>query len=85
MKVTLTNDFHNTKVTLNGKEQLSGTLSNRWDVRLSAQQVKKARLALCGMDGCSCSGELGTNGKQNYEDVLYLRDGGVKLIDVVED
>jgi hypothetical protein len=53
MKVTLTNNYHNTQVTL----RLKG-------VYLTAGQVKKSQNALCGIKGCTCSGVLGTRGYQ---------------------
>lgn len=53
MIITLTNDFHNTEITLNCKNG-----------KLSAGQVKKAQKALCGMSDCCCSGDIGYRGKQ---------------------
>ena len=51
MRITLTNDFHRTTVNLNLKGD-----------HLSPGQVKRAKLALCGMAGCSCSGAMGNRG-----------------------
>lgn len=49
MLVKLSNDYHNTTVTLRVPEH--GCISKR--------QVRRAELTLCGMDDCSCSGTLG--------------------------
>ena len=53
MKITLTNDFHNTTVNLVATAK-----------RLNAKQVKRAKKALCGIDGCTCSDDLGMRGSQ---------------------
>lgn len=50
---TITNDFHNTSVTVR-------TL----DGRLSARVVARVRRALCGIDGCTCGGDLSERGPQ---------------------
>ena len=54
MKVTLTNDFHHTEVTLLLKSLFP-----------SSHQVRRAKTALCGVKGCTCSGVLGNRGAQN--------------------
>jgi hypothetical protein len=54
--LTLTNDFHNTSVTLRVKGG-----------HLSAGQVARARRELCGVDDCTCSGDVGTRGPQYLE------------------
>ena len=51
--ITLTNDFHNTSVTL----RASGN-------KLSRGQMLKAKRALC-CDGCGCSGDFGYRGPQD--------------------
>lgn len=54
MMITLTNDFHGTKVVLvpqNG--------------RLTARQVKRARNVLCGVADCRCGNDLGARGLQS--------------------
>jgi len=61
-KITLTNDFHNIEVTLR-IEELEGAAIGK----LSANQVKKARRELCGMSDCTCSGDTGCRGNQQYE------------------
>ena len=54
MRVTLTNDFHNSKTTINLKP----------DQHLSARRVKAIKNRLCGVLACTCSGQIGTRGKQ---------------------
>lgn len=71
MKITITNDFHNTAASLNieiGKP-------------LSASQIARARRTLCGIDGCTCGGNLGERGAQNVQiDVRgYRNDGGLDI------
>ena len=56
MKITLTNDFHNTEVALNVKNNL-----------ISAGQIRRANKELCGIDGCTCSDDLGTRGPQDVD------------------
>jgi hypothetical protein len=53
MKVTLTNNFHNTSVTL--------TMASLFP---SVFQVKRARKTLCGVTGCTCSDVMGMRGPQ---------------------
>ena len=73
--ITLTNDFHNTEVTLKDKAG-----------RLSADQVRKAKKALCAA-GCTCSGVAGTRGKQYWGEgkkrqqvwLSERRDGGAEI------
>lgn len=73
--ITLTNDFHNTQITLQDK---AGTLS--------VAQVRKAKKTLCS-EGCTCSGVAGTRGKQfwgegNERQQVWLverRDGGAEI------
>lgn len=55
--VTLTNDFHHTDVTLRVPE--SGILSE--------SQVRRARRELCGIEGCTCGGNLSERGRQTVE------------------
>ena len=51
--ITLTNDFHNTSVSLRPKAARSGALY------ISAGQVRKARRTLCGISGCECGDAAG--------------------------
>lgn len=54
MRRILKNDFHNTEVNLNVKN---------WN--LSANQIKRARKILCGIDGCTCGNVAGMRGSDN--------------------
>lgn len=72
-RITLSNDFHNTEITLHVK-----------DNTISAGQVKKARRELCGISGCTCGNDLGMRGKQQHHvDICQDRDGKIfaRLID----
>jgi hypothetical protein len=61
-KITLSNDFHSTEITLQIKESGGAAIGT-----LSAGQVKKARRALCGISGCTCGDDLGRRGSQENE------------------
>jgi len=67
-RITLTNDFHNTSVTLIAEHV--GSVED-WDgeqaplYRLAPSQIKRAKRALCAK-GCLCSGEMGTRGHQEF-------------------
>jgi|CXWL01.1.fsa_nt_gi hypothetical protein len=73
--ITLTNDFHNTQITLKDK---AGALS--------ASQVRKAKKALC-VEGCTCSDFAGTRGRQYWGEgeerqqvwLYERRDGGGEI------
>jgi hypothetical protein len=69
MKVTLTNDFHGTSVTL--CLPASGIMS-KW-------QMQRARKLLCGIAECTCGGEVGERGRQPGGNVIasvwYSRTG----------
>lgn len=76
-KVKLTNDFHNTSVTLH----LKGSAEDmRCGMYLSDHQIKRARKTLCGVKGCTCGGKVGERGKQNI-DVAYEYDGMIYVYD----
>jgi hypothetical protein len=62
MKITLTNNFHNTSVNINC--EVLSHIHNEATAYPTAGQIKKAKKALCGIDGCTCSGEDGTRGRQ---------------------
>jgi len=66
MKIVLTNDFHNTSVSLIAKEGSIGP-------KLSKNQIKRARKTLCGMARCWCGGPAGERGG-NYR-VITCADG----------
>ena len=53
-RITISNSFHRTEV----------TLSVPWHCRLSRYQIRRARRELCGVDGCQCGGVLGERGQQ---------------------
>ncbi len=59
---TLQNDFHHTEVRVRttGLQHIHGEVT----LRLSRNQIKRAKRELCGIDDCTCSGEVGTRGKQ---------------------
>jgi len=54
-EITLSNDFHMTTVTLRIGP----------DKRLTPGQVRRARMTLCGIDGCTCGGDCGERGPGN--------------------
>lgn len=56
MKITLTNDNHNTSINL----VVAGN-------KLSESQISRARRTLCGCAGCTCSNDLGMRGPQEVE------------------
>ena len=62
MKITLRNDFHNSSVTLNA--DVRSHIHNVATAYLSTGQIRRAKQELCGIDGCTCSGEAGTRGRQ---------------------
>ena len=67
-KLTLTNDFHNTEVTLVPKGNL-----------LSPSQVKRSWRTLCGISGCCCCNEAGARGNQEVE-LEFNQDGSATII-----
>lgn len=63
-RVTLTNDFHNTSTTL-----ICETLSHIYGevtIRPSVNQIRRAKKALCGISGCTCSDDAGCRGPQQH-------------------
>lgn len=67
MSTTLRNDFHNSEVTLRA---VAGQ-------ELSLSQVLRARRILCGIEGCTCGGNLGERGPQDVEvDVIGYDNAG---------
>jgi len=58
-KLNLRNNFHNSEVTLNVELD---KIEEMETIELTANQVKKAQKALCGVKDCQCSGYLGTRG-----------------------
>lgn len=57
MLAIITNDFHLTSCTV--RVPATGVLS--------ARQVKRCRSMLCGIDGCTCGGDLAERGDQFVE------------------
>ena len=68
-KICLTNDFHNTEVSLMARRTPRPEL-----YEITAAQVEKARQTLCGIDGCSCGGFAGERGAQAF--IVEGRGGG---------
>lgn len=69
MKIKLTNDFHNSEV----------TLTIRQDGTVSYNQIKKARKSLCGCNDCLCSGDSGQRGQQEWV-ILSLDDKNYRAV-----
>ncbi len=71
MRITLTNDFHNSSIIL-----YVPTLShihNEIEVQsITKHQAAKARRKLCGIKGCTCGGAFGQRGRQETNG-KYLR------------
>jgi len=64
MKITLTNDFHNTSVNLVVADHEGGDT-----VKISASQYYRARRELCGITDCCCGGT-------RKSDYILDHDGG---------
>ena len=54
--ITLTNDFHNTSVSLRMKSQCP-----------TGSQVRRAKKTLCPIGGCTCSNVMGMRGAQKVK------------------
>jgi hypothetical protein len=65
MQITLTNDFHNTTVTIRAAS-LPHTMT--------VSQTRRVRNALCGRSGCKCGGVRGPQQGLNVEED-YSADG----------
>ena len=65
MKITLTNEFHNSSVVLNA--DVRSHIHNLATAYLTKNQIKKAKSKLCGIAGCTCCGEVGTRGRQELQ------------------
>lgn len=68
-KVVLSNDFHNTEVTLRGP------LNRSRITVLSDGQIKKAYKALCGMDDCQCKTVTGVELDGRHGELDFARVG----------
>lgn len=67
-KLTLTNNFHNTEVTLVPKGNT-----------LSPSQVKRSWRILCGISGCTCCNSAGARGNQEVE-LEFNQDGSAGIV-----
>ena len=75
MRITLTNDFHNTAVNLNCDVQIDAATTDHPKSAIaypSATQIKRAKRELCGSPDCTCSNEAGTRGRQDLPDGTHL-------------
>lgn len=75
LKLTLSNNFHGTSVTLLARSEGKTDLNNYGEeipiVDLSPGQVQRAKRTLCGISGCMCSGSLGLRGPQEQNVAIY--------------
>jgi hypothetical protein len=62
MRITLKNDFHNSAVSLNC--EVLSHIHNVATAYPTLGQIKRAKRELCGISGCTCSGDDGTRGRQ---------------------
>lgn len=76
--VTLTNDFHNTSVRI--RCEVLSHIHNLSTIYPSVGQIKKAKKALCGIDGCTCSGDAGIRGRQEHNDKRLIVDVSSLLV-----
>lgn len=60
MKATLTNNFHNTDVTISPVEIKEGRFAGYYKV--SRATMLRARRTLCGISDCQCGGQFGERG-----------------------
>ncbi len=60
MKVTLTNNFHHTEVTIAPVEIKEGRFAGYHKVMRAT--MMRARRELCGMTDCQCGGQFGERG-----------------------
>lgn len=67
--ITIRNDFHSTEIRL------------RADVgdELTPAQIKRAKNALCGIDGCTCSGDTGERGKQDGFELIPAQQNTLRV------
>jgi hypothetical protein len=84
-KITLTNDFHNTSVTLIVKDHNPGDA-----VEISSSQYYRARRALCGMETCGCGDTRGGDyalysDHDRYGDLCYYVEAALTEEQIRED
>jgi hypothetical protein len=72
MKITLYNDFHNTKTFVLTKETYGGSYPYHF---ISARQMKEAGKRLCGIKGCTCGDSY--RGWKNDRNVQIQQNGSV--------
>ncbi|GEM_PF-3791571 len=77
-KITLSNEFHNTKINLQAKVVLCRGIKA---VELSRHQVRRARRVLCGIPTCTCGGNLGERPSAQIMDGPRYDDGSATLVD----
>lgn len=68
-RIKLTNDFHNTEITV------LATVHDKY-LSLSAWQVKHIRKKLCPSKECQCSNSLGTRNSEYIFEVDFQTCGG---------
>lgn len=61
--ITIRNNFHNTSIRLR---------ANIGD-ELTPAQIKRAKHTLCGITGCTCSGDAGERGEQDGFELIPAR------------
>jgi len=69
MKITLSNEFHNTETTVNPKAITEGRFKGFY--KISASVAKRAKAKLCGINGCTCCGNFGERGGK-YVEVMNM-------------
>lgn len=69
MKITLTNDFHNSE----------SIITIQKDGMVSQSQVKKVHKELCGIKDCTCSGQSGQRGRQEWV-IVEISQGNFKAV-----
>jgi hypothetical protein len=82
MKVTLTNDFHNTEATVIPQKITEGRFSGYY--RISRATAIRLRRELCGSPTCTCGGNFGERMNGNPIDVVnedYERNYIVRMVD----
>lgn len=70
MNIILRNSFHGTTVSLRAE----------YGQELSHSQIRRARNTLCGVNGCTCGGNLGERGSNPEVEVLgYDASGKLRI------
>lgn len=71
MRITLTNNFHNTRTAIIPKPITGGRYKGFYKVSLSS--AKRAKNKLCGSDSCTCGGNFGER-SENYLELINMDD-----------